>query len=186
MDHPRVEIVNTEGLRRRLLLVVLGSVLVWVTAMVAALALWQWDAIGTLGVFAVAGVVLLALLTVVLWVAARGLACLQTTDGYVFFGLARRPGERFTARQTDDGIEITGLFAGFHATTQGLQFQTSAQAGDSPDTVTTYPWTDVDVVAPRWCTLRVTVRSTQESLSFYTPVAHRVAHLADGLQDGRC
>jgi hypothetical protein len=178
MDHPRI--VNTEGLRRRLLLFALGSMLVWVTAMaIAAVALTWWHAIGTLELFAVDGVVLLALLTAVLWVAARGLACLQTTDGYVFFGLARWAGERFTTRQT---IE----FAGFHATTQGLQFQTATQAGDSPDTMTTYPWTDIDVVAPRWCTLRVTVRSTQESLSFYTPVAHRVAHIAAGLQDGRC
>jgi hypothetical protein len=178
MDHPRVEIVNTEGLRRRLLLVVLGSVLVWVTATIAIVELTPWYAIWGL-VVALECVVVLALLTAVLWVAARGLACLQTTDGYVFFGLARWAGERFTTRQT---IE----FAGFHATTQGLQFQTATQAGDSPDTMTTYPWTDIDVVAPRWCTLRVTVRSTQESLSFYTPVAHRVAHIAAGLQDGRC
>ena len=213
MDHLRI--VNTEGLRRRLRLVFLGSMLVWVTAhTIAVVALTRWHAIGAvlaigaLGVLALEGAVLLALLTAVLWVAARGLACLQTTDGYVFFGLVPRAGERFTTRQTI-------AFAGIHATTQGLQaqlspitvgrgrsrsgdacsasgvcdswpqFQTAAQAEDSPDTVTTYPWTDLDVVAPRWCTLRVTVRSTQESLSFYTPVAHRVAHIADGLQDGR-
>jgi hypothetical protein len=155
--------------------------LVWVTAMtIADGALTRWlgsSRAETIGMFAVAGVVLLPLLTAFLWVAARGLACLQTTDGYVFWGLVRRAGERLRVQQS--------TIAGFHATTQGLQFQTAAQAGDSPDTVTTYLWTDVDVVAPRWCTLRVTVRSTQESVSFYTPVAHRVAHVVAGLQDGR-
>ena len=186
MDHPsKVKMTDAardrfdRRLHRRLLLVAFGTMPVLMVITSAVVNLTQENTIVAVGMLALDMVVLL---TVVLWVAARGLACVQTTDGYVFWGLARRTGERFTTRQT---IE----FAGFHATTQGLQFQTSAQAGDSPANwswASRAPWTDIDVVALRWCTLRVTVRSTQESLSFYTPVAHRVAHIVAGLQDGRC
>jgi hypothetical protein len=183
MDHPsKVKMTDAardrfgRRLHRRLLLVAFGTMPVLMVITSAVVNLTQENTILAVGMLALDMVVLL---TVVLWLAARDLGCVQTTDGYAFLGLARRTGERFTTRQT---IE----FAGFHATTQGLQFQTATQAGDSPDTMTTYPWTDIDVVAPRWCTLRVTERSTQESLSFYTPVAHRVAHIANGLQDGPC
>jgi hypothetical protein len=194
MDHPsKVKMTDAardrfdRRLHRRLLLVAFGTMPVLMVITSAVVNLTQENTIVAVGMLALDMVVLL---TVVLWVAARGLACVQTTDGYVFWGLARRTGERFTTRQTIEN-------AWFHATTQGLQFQTregrvlqtSAQAGDWPANwswASRAPWTDIDVVALRWCTLRVTVRSTQESLSFYTPVAHRVAHIVAGLQDGRC